>query len=221
MKLIKLKHDKKTSYFNVKHAQVLELSFLRDVSRTTIITFRDLVVPKIMKEEYTVNGTSRYLFDDIDDVLLYNVQSYSPLYAQIIWDIAHQVKPSGMIYLAENYDTDCLLERSYFRDAFIEVNNASNYLRAFQKVSPLIIESDRGLDEWTFCIPVGPEEPQFLNKCVERILELDIPNKEIILCGMPHKDFKFFDKVRIVGEDIPAPPVHITRKKTLSRGLRH
>ncbi|MGL9773846.1 MAG: hypothetical protein ACR5LG_07785 [Sodalis sp. (in: enterobacteria)] len=218
MKLIRLKHDKKTNYYNVKHTQKLELSFLRDVGHTTVITFRNLVVPMTKKKEYTVNGVSRYLFDDIDDVLLYNVQSDSPLYAQIFWDVAHQVKISGMIYLVEIYDTDCLIEKSYFKDAFQEVETASNYIRAFQKKSPLIIEADRGLDEWTFCIPVGPEKPLFLNKCVERILELDIPNKEIILCGMPHKDFRFFDKVRIVGEDIPAPPVHITRKKnTLAR----
>ena len=32
---------------------------------------------------------------------------------------------------------------------------------------------------------------------------------------MPHPDFKYFDKVRIVGTDIPAPPVHITRKKNV------
>ncbi|MGP4123821.1 MAG: hypothetical protein ACTXOO_05300 [Sodalis sp. (in: enterobacteria)] len=220
MKLIRLKHDKRTHYFNFKRAQNLDLSFLRDVSRTTVITFRNLVLPDTDIKEFYVNGTSRYSIFYTGDVFLYNIQSDSPFYAQIFWDIAHQAKLLSMIYLSENYDTDCLLKKSYFKDAFQEVETALKYIRAFQKVSPLIIEAERGLDEWTFGIPTGPEDYPFLNKCVERILELDIPKKEIILCGRPHRDFKFFDKVRIVGEDISAPPLHTTRKKILSRALR-
>lgn len=186
---------------------------MRDVNSTTVISFRNLIIPNVNKKEYEVNGTSRFNFEDVNDVFLYNIQSDSPLYAHVFWDIAHQVKLLGMIYFAETYDTECFLEKAYFKGSFQEVESAAKNIRAFQKVSPLTIEADRGLDEWTFGIPVGPDDPLFLNKCVERIFELDIPKKEIILCGRPHKDFKFFDQVKIVGEDIPSPPVHITRKK--------
>jgi len=60
---------------------------------------------------------------------------------------------------------------------------------------------------------VGPEDATILNAVVKRILELDIPNKEILLCGKPGSNFAYFDKVRIVGEDITAPPVQICKKK--------
>jgi hypothetical protein len=79
-------------------------------------------------------------------------------------------------------------------------------------VAPLDAEAG-DLDEWTFAIPAGPEDATLLNVCVARILELDIPRKEILLCGRPAANFKYWDYVRIVGEDITAPPVQICKKK--------
>jgi hypothetical protein len=83
----------------------------------------------------------------------------------------------------------------------------------YEKVEELAAEGSDDLDSWTFGIPVGPEDATVLNAVVKRILELDIPNKDIVLCGTPGKNFAYFDEVRIVGEDITAPPVQICKKK--------
>jgi hypothetical protein len=83
----------------------------------------------------------------------------------------------------------------------------------FEKVARLPAENDDGLDGWTFAIPVGPEDATLLNVVIKRILEIDVPQKEILLCGRPGKNFAYWDDVRIVGEDIPAPPVRICTKK--------
>jgi hypothetical protein len=69
------------------------------------------------------------------------------------------------------------------------------------------------------CIPTGPEDATLLNVAVKRILELNIQEKEILLCGRPGENFKYWDHVRIVGEDISAPPSKFHEKEpTCSRG---
>ncbi len=105
------------------------------------------------------------------------------------------------------------LARAYFSGALQSNVVGADGIRWFAKTAQLPAEADAGLDAWTFGIPVGPEDATLLNKAVERILELDVPVKEILLCGRPASNFKYFDKVRIVGEDIPAPPLRIGEKK--------
>lgn len=65
----------------------------------------------------------------------------------------------------------------------------------------------------TLAIPTGPEDATLLNACVARILELDVPRKEIPRrLDLAEYLFKYWDQVRIVGEGI-APPVQICKKK--------
>ncbi|WP_456310195.1 hypothetical protein [Serratia proteamaculans] len=213
MKLIKLKHDKKTKYHNFKVERRLDFSLIRDKSITTVVTFQNIVTNDGNAQEFIVHGASRFLYPNLGDVYFHNIQSDSPLYAHIFWDVLHQVEVGKFIYIEERNNLNRYIESDYFNDCFVAMDSDSKDIIVYKKIRPLIIELDRGLDEWTFGIPVGPEDPTFLNKCVERIIELDIPRKEIILCGRPHNDFKYFDHVKIVGEDIPAPPVHITKKK--------
>jgi hypothetical protein len=103
------------------------------------------------------------------------------------------------------------LERKYFIDAFRCIERKADSAH-FVKEAALPAEAG-SLDEWTFGIPVGPEDATLLNVCVKRILELDVPKKEILLCGRPADNFRYWDHVRVVGEDITAPPVQICRKK--------
>src|SRR5262249_40689380 len=42
---------------------------------------------------------------------------------------------------------------------------------------------------------------------------LEVGDCEIILCGRPGANFAYHDQVRIVGEDITAPPLRISMKK--------
>lgn len=163
-------------------------------------------------EKKFIDGTTRFIDKNENDTAIINARSFSPFYASIFWDLTHNLDVGRKLYVYEDSDVECILDTEYYRGAF-KLLKAHNNIKVYEKTSSLIIERNRGLSSWTFGIPVGPDEPTVLNKCVSRILELGINDIEIILCGMPHKEFKYFDKVKIVGTDITAPPVHITRKK--------
>ncbi|CQJ53829.1 Uncharacterised protein [Yersinia intermedia] len=212
MKVIKLLHDGDIK--SPQSKEVVDLSSLRLEDDITVITFCKIDLP-ITTSIKKINATSRHYFDIDKNVLLLNIQSSSTLFSHILWDVAHHIDVGQVIYIKENIVINNLLDSEYYKDYFDVSVNPMNSIVAYKKIKPLIIEADKGLDDWSFCIPVGPEEPTFLNKCVSRILDLKIDRFEIILCGQPHKEFRYFDKVRIVGTDIPAPPVHITRKKNV------
>lgn len=139
----------------------------------------------------------------------------SPLAAQLLWDIAHLLPTGKKLYLKASQTVASLLARSYYADAFREINQDDAAVRCFVKHHALAVEAESGLDSWSFCIPTGDGDPTALNACVAKILSLNLPEYEIILCGRPHHDFLYWQNIRIVGEDIKAPPVHITRKKNV------
>lgn len=154
--------------------------------------------------------------------ILYGVQADSPLAPLIIWDLAHAVPQGCRIGFAGDAGQTPFLMRQYFAQAFTPLGLDERGIDWFEKTGDLAAERDQGLDSWTFGIPVGPEDATILNHCVERILSLDIPNKEILLCGRPGANFKYWDQVRIVGEDIPFPPLRIGAKKNrLAREARY
>lgn len=138
---------------------------------------------------------------------------HSPLAAHLLWDVAHTLYIHARMYLHNAECIAALLRCDYYRESFCEEASTKKGLRVFRKVKTLSIEQDRGLDGWSFCIPTGGSQAAQLNLCVERIMSLNVPESEIILCGEPAQDFLYRDRVRIVGEDIAGKPVHITRKK--------
>lgn len=142
----------------------------------------------------------------------YGVLGDSPLAPLLLWDAAHFLPVGQTITVVEDSARDFYLDREYFSSGLKVVSKTSKSV-VFEKVAKLPAEADDDLDSWTFGIPVGPEDATVLNAVVKRILELDIPNKEVILCGRPGANFDYFDQVRIVGEDITAPPVQICKKK--------
>jgi len=147
----------------------------------------------------------------VKDITLYCIESDTPLSATLFWDIAHGAAVGAAIHVVEQGQADRYFDREYFQGALV-AETRSGSLTTYRKVRALDAEAG-SLDEWTFGIPTGPEDATLLNTCVARILELDIPRKEIILCGRPADNFKYWDYVRIVGEDITAPPVQICKKK--------
>ncbi|PIJ42142.1 hypothetical protein BOM24_13100 [Tatumella sp. OPLPL6] len=46
-------------------------------------------------------------------------------------------------------------------------------------------------------------------------LDLEIPHKEIILCGKPHADFKYFQYVEVIDDEGDGKSNHLTKKKNL------
>lgn len=156
------------------------------------------------------------------DILL-SYFDHTPLYALLLWDVTHSLALDDKIYFHVSDKAADLLIRTYYRDSFREevLERGCGAVRVFVKTAPLSAEQERGLNEWSFCIPTGGDIIA-LNTCVSRILELNVPRYEIILCGDPGEGFKFKDQVSIVGEDIPASPIHITRKKNvLAKAARY
>lgn len=211
--VIILKHNKKLKLKSFDYLMKFDFDNISN-DPLTIYTFSSLNEKsnKKISKEIEIDGTTRFTDKHQTDIGIVNFRSMSPFYANIIWDLAHHLQVGKKIFVIEMNEYDCVLDSDYYSNAFKLIEKNSNF-RVYEKTESLAIEKNLGLSSWTFGIPVGPEEPTVLNCCVSRILELGIDDFEIILCGRPHDDFKYFDKVKIVGEDITAPPVHITRKK--------
>jgi hypothetical protein len=147
----------------------------------------------------------------VHKIVLHGLESDSPLAPILMWDIAHSAAVGAEIVVNESVAMPCYLDRAYFGHALTKVESSAG--SSIYRKERAFDAEEGDLDEWTFGIPVGPEDATLLNACVARILELDISRKEILLCGRPASNFKYWDQVRIVGEDITAPPVQICMKK--------
>ena len=214
MKIIHCINDKKLGlrkpfrYFNIDDYQGI------DLKDTTIITFSK-VLAKDSVEKVVVNGVKRILLEKTKNVFLHNIQCESPFYAQIFWDITHRLEVGGILYLEEALVIEDFTAKKYYKDSFILEQVINKKIYRYKKITPLIIEKDRGLEAWSFCLPVGGDDPTFLNQCVERILTIEIPFKEILLCGKIHPDFKYKNKVKIIDDEGDGKLNHLTKKKNM------
>jgi len=213
MKTTLLKHHKSLGYLKTRELVDLPADLDLPASTSNLITFRastKLKAAEVIKNLHaamrptSMFGAGSYAF--------YGVQSDSPLAPLLLWDAAHFLLVGQRLTVIEDSPMASYLDREYFRSGLVAVERTPTKI-VYEKVAKLPAESDDDLDSWTFGIPVGPEDATVLNAVVKRILEIDIPNKEIILCGTPGQNFAYFDQVRIVGEDITAPPVQICKKK--------
>ncbi|MFC5430235.1 hypothetical protein ACFPTO_15705 [Paraburkholderia denitrificans] len=224
MPIYKLAHLKALGYTPVSKVTAPMLPAevaARAATGATIVTFRPVARhyrPETIKR---VNASERFSWLKSQDVVMYGVESDTLLAPLILWDVAHAIELGATITMLGDASPFKYLQRDYFATSFEAVGTADGGV-AFRKHSPLLAEHDSGLEAWTFGIPVGPEDATLLNVAVERILDLKIENKEILLCGRPGSNFKYFDRVRIVGEDITAPPVRISAKKNrLAQEAKH
>lgn len=213
MKTTLLKHHRSLGYLKTRELVDLPADLDLPASTSNLITFRastKLKAAEVIKNLHaamrptSMFGAGSYAF--------YGVQSDSPLAPLLLWDAAHFLLVGQRLTVIEDSPMASYLDREYFRSGLVAVERTPTKI-VYEKVAKLPAESDDDLDSWTFGIPVGPEDATVLNAVVKRILEIDIPNKEIILCGTPGQNFAYFDQVRIVGEDITAPPVQICKKK--------
>jgi hypothetical protein len=214
MAIIQLKHYKKLSYGGSGKNSLMPLpEEITTMAKTaTVVTFRPLVSRQKITVLKNMHACKRLDILPDTDLVFYSVESDSPLAPLLFWDAVHFMAIGRSITLAGDYVKESYLLRSYFQGSLIvEKQNADALV--LRKVAPLPAEKDAGKNAWTFGIPVGPEDATLLNVVVRRILELDLPHKEILLCGRPGENFQYWDQVRIVGEDITAPPVQICAKK--------
>ncbi|MBB6343225.1 hypothetical protein HNP49_003423 [Pseudomonas fluvialis] len=221
MKTTLLKHHKSLGYLKTKDLVELPADLELPANTSNLITFRagKAKATEVIKR---VHAAMRPLsmFGE-GSYVLYGLQSDSPLAPLLMWDAAHFLLVGQQLTVIEDTQQACYLDREYFRSGLVAIERTSTKI-VYEKTAKLPAEGDDNLDSWTFGIPVGPEDATVLNAVVKRILEIDIPNKEIILCGTPGKNFAYFDQVRIIGEDITAPPVQICKKKNrLSEEATH
>ena len=126
----------------------------------------------------------------------------------------HILPLNAKIILIDRIDKPSYLQRSYFTNSLkLIVDQDGRVPACTRKSYAIACRECKWIDALEFGIPVGPEDASGLNAVVNWILELDMPEKEIILCGRPGANFKYWDQVRFVGEDIKAPPVRICAKK--------
>ncbi|MFM0640349.1 hypothetical protein PQQ63_26990 [Paraburkholderia metrosideri] len=215
MPVTRLVHFKALGYapVNIKTAPVLpnEVFALAD-SGAEVVTFRPLGRRRADRTVKKVQATNRFSWIKSRHVVAYGLATDSPLAPLILWDIAHAAEVGTVISVLGDTPTSSYLSRDYFKSG-LELSEQVGDRIVFRKTAPLPAEIDAGVDAWTFGIPVGPEDATLLNMVVKRILDLRIKTKEILLCGRPGENFAYFDQVRIVGEDITAPPVQICAKK--------
>ncbi len=213
MKTTLLKHHKSLGYLSTEKLNALPLEIKLPHECSNFTSFREnLLVPEtevIKKLHAAVRPTSMF---GPGSYCFFGIQSDSPLAPLLLWDAAHFLAVGQKLTVIEDTPVECYLDREYFKTSLVAVNRTPTMV-TYEKVKELAAEGGDDLDSWTFGIPVGPEDATVLNAVVKRILELDIPNKDIVLCGTPGKNFAYFDQVRIVGEDITAPPVQICKKK--------
>lgn len=212
MPIVQLVHSTQLGYASANQLPFLpsEIEELRN--NATIISFRSIRKnkPDLIKKNF--HACERLIDITGENLIFFGIESDSPLAPLILWDAAHALPVGGTILLAGETLEKSYLERGYYNDGLVvERKNSTGTL--LRKVKILPAEIDSGLNRWSFCIPTGPEDATLLNVVVKRILELNIQEKEILLCGRPGGNFKYWDQVRIVGEDISAPPVQISRKK--------
>lgn len=213
MKTTHLQHHPGLEYISTGKLRELPENLPLPHECSSFVSFRkhpsrkpDLIIKKLhaAQRPREIYGNGSYCF--------YAVQSDSPLAPLLLWDAAHFLSIGEKITVIEDTSVDFYLDREYFTGSLKAIARSPKSV-TYEKTSKLAAEVDDDLDSWTFGIPVGPEDATILNAVVKRIMEIDIPNKEIILCGTPGSNFAYFDKVSIVGEDISAPPVQICKKK--------
>lgn len=213
MKIINFDHHKKLNYINSIQLRKIPKDKFSLFDFDQFFSFRQIEGVKPHAVIKNLHAAKRPI--DIyghGSVCFYGIQSDSPLAPLILWDAAHFLEIGQSLTIVEDSAVENYLDREYFKSSLICTSRSPTSV-TYQKFTKLPAETDDDLDSWTFGLPVGPEDATVLNAVVKRILELDIPNKEILLCGTPGANFKYFDKVRIVGEDITAPPVQICKKK--------
>ena len=214
MNIIQLRHDIRLAYPAMKNLPLLSEKALELAQDHPVITFRTAQNFKPTSCRKPVNACSRFLDLPQGDLVFSGIEIDSPLAPLILWDAAHRISVGSTITLLDDFGHSSWLERAYFKKS-LQVEKRDGEHVVLRKITRLLAELDAGLKRWSFCIPTGPGDATGLNAVVKRILELDVPEKEILLCARPDKNFLFWDQVRIVGEDIPAPPVWITRKKNI------
>jgi len=193
--------------------------FLAEMDTNIVVySFQEICLNWEVKIE-AVDATSRLIFPFANDTLalFYFIESDSSVSSLLLWDLLHSMPVGTKIISIEKATIDTVFKKKHYL-GFIELKSEQSYsqaiiIRHYVKQRMSAVELESGLEDWSFGIPSGPGDATPLNACVRRILELKAENLEIILCGEPGQNFRYRKAVRIIGQDIPFPPLNIALKK--------
>ena len=213
MKVIQLQHDARLGA-SPEQAGPIPDGWRPTAEGATVLSFRRPAGGPPAATVGGLSGATRLAQDFGDTVCTYGLESDTVLAPLLLWDLAHRLPVGGTLTTAGATGGQPYLAREYYRGGLAVESRGPSHT-TFRKVAPLTAEADRGLTGWTFGVPTGPGDPTGLNACVKRILELGVPEFEVVLCGRPDPGFKYFDRVRVVGEELTGPPVLIGKKKNV------
>ncbi|PIJ41913.1 hypothetical protein, partial [Tatumella sp. OPLPL6] len=117
MNIIHCKNDKHLSLR--KTFRTLDKKYYEDLGleNTALITFAKINSSNKTKS-IIINGTRRLADIDGEDIFLHNIQCDSPFFAQIFWDITHQLNLCRYLYIEEDLEVDSFLNKEYYRNSF-------------------------------------------------------------------------------------------------------
>jgi hypothetical protein len=145
----------------------------------------------------------------LKEITTFNFDSFSNAdFAIALWLVVHLAKVGSVII---PYSLDQLNNVKFPDDYY------SQYLMDYKKVGFLLVSSPDLINQpisVSFCIPAGGDNLE-LRRCVRRILGFNI-HKEIIICGNIPDTFPYINQVKVVGRDIPYPPLRLCIKKNVA-----
>lgn len=222
MRLILYRHDRRTM---LRHAappqEALDPRLLAGCGAgAVVLSFRD---PGPARSVLTggiatrrVDATSRFTAPAASELVVVGVETDSRLAPVILWDLFHSAPVGTRFRMVEDHPGPGLFARRYYTGAMVVEERREDggaVVTVWRKIAPGAVEADAGLDAWTFGIPSGPGDASAINACVKRILELGVPQAEIIVCGQVGPGFRYRDQVRLIGEDLPVTPIRLGEKK--------
>lgn len=189
-----------------------------------IVSFRKAKLKPRSLKHRRVHAGSRFKLAGATRIALAYLEEDSPLAVQICWDYLNALTVGGQVQVIASKPKTYfdLTYPAQFMTRIGEHRTGNAYLITYEKNQPTSCEAQAGLDAWSFCIPTGGDDASFLNAAVERILALDIAQKEIVLCGTPGANFRFPNEVRVIPDPCKGGPLFLGAKKNaLARAAAH
>lgn len=139
------------------------------------------------KQFVEVDGLSRFNFGS--SVAFVGVLTANELCFPMLWDAFHALPVGGEIVIVDYVVNahNCILYRDYFKDSVeIETVGNSPTVVVFRKTALTLAETNKGLGDWSFCIPISHPNGTTLAEIRSQIEGLGLAKYELLICSSPH-----------------------------------
>lgn len=121
----------------------------------------------------------------VQEITLCCIQAVSSFGHHIIWDAIHRLSLGGTLTVIEPGKLDSVLERRYFMNALKHEKSSVDgmHISRWTKISPLPSELEKGLDEWSFCLPVQQPTKAVIDDVLANILSLKLKRFELLIAS--------------------------------------